>query len=172
VTTIPLAGSVTLGLSTPTEVAQPAPVLSVYPWSLSDGYTGDLFVPIDGNGNQVTSITVTPQQSSPTALAFEVVPFSAATNGPPNTGQSGPYNLTVTIGNQSQTVSEPGANMNGVTIPAFFGIYGGPVPAFTISTSDPMGLAFGNFLAVPEPSSLLLLLSGITALTAIRRRTS
>jgi len=59
----------------------------------------------------------------------------------------------------------PGGNFNtGTTTPGFFGFYGGGVSSLTITTSDPNGFAFGNFVDVPEPASLVLLLAGLVAM--------
>ena len=133
-----------------------------YPYLLSDGFSGDLFIPQDSMGNQISTETL--YTSGAGALGFEVVPFSS------NIG--GPFNITVTLGTgQSTTVSLPGADFNtGETAPAFIGYFGGPETSLTITTTDPNGLAFGNFYEVPEPASLVLVLAGVGLVAGLRRR--
>ncbi len=158
-TAIPLADGFTIGLSSAAQVTQPQ---DGYPYLLSDGFSGDLFIPQDATGNQISTETLF--TSGADALGFEVVPFSSDIGGP--------YNITVTLGTgQSTTISLPGADFNnGETTPAFFGYVGGPETSLTITATDPNGLAFGNFYEVPEPASLVLVLTGVGLVAGLRRR--
>ena len=154
VTSITLDDGQTIGLSTGSQVTPP----NGFPYALSDGYAGDLLVPVTG-----TSITLTPSQNI-NALGFEVVPYSA--------NFFGPFDVTVTLATgQTSTVSLPGGDLNtGMTDPQFFGFYGGPIASLTISTTDPNGIGFGNFVDVPEPASIALMLTGIGLMAGVRRR--
>ena len=157
-----------LGLSNPAQVSQPQ---NGYPFTFSDGFTGELFIPLDANGNGVSTETIT-LGGSINALGFEVAPFSNSA-GQPNFGiPAGPFTVTVTTSaGGSQTVSLPGGNLNtGSTAPQFFGVFGGGISSLTITTSDTEGLAFGNFQDVPEPASIALLLGGVAAASWSRRR--
>ncbi len=168
---IPLNDGQTLALSNVTQVTQPQ---NGYPYRLADGFAGDLFIPRDNAGNQVTSETITPSGGI-NALGFEVVPFSNSLNGP--------YTLSVRLSDgQLLNASAPGGDLNtGTTAPQFFGYFGGPVASLTITSSDPSGFAFGNFVDaaatsvpgvnVPEPGSIALLAAGLTGLLMLRRKT-
>ena len=158
---IPLADGFTIGLSSAAQVTQPQ---NGYPYLLSDGFSGDLFIPQDSMGNQISTETL--YTSDAAALGFEVVPFSS--------GIGGPYDVTVTLGTgESATVSLPGGDFNtGETTPAFFSYFGGPETSLTITTSDPNGVAFGNFYEVPEPASVIFVLTGIALAAGLRRRAS
>jgi hypothetical protein len=115
-------------------------------------------VPVTG-----TSITLT-LSSGINALGFEVAPFSS--------NFFGPLDVTVTLATgETSAVPLPGGDFNtGMTDPSFFGYYGGPIASLTISTTDPNGFAFGNFVDVPEPASIALMLAGIGLMAGIRRR--
>lgn len=132
---VPLSDGQTLALSNVAQVTQPQ---NGYPYRLADGFAGDLFIPQDSAGKQVTSETITPSGGI-NALGFEVVPFSNSLNGP--------YTLSVRLTDgQLLNASLPGGDLNnGTTTPQFFGYFGGPVASLTITTSDPNGFAFGNF---------------------------
>lgn len=161
---VPLADGLTVGLSTSAQVAQPLNGSGGFPYLLPDRGTPDLLIPVDASGDQVQSETLTPGTSSISALGFEVVPFSSSLNGL--------YTVTVQLaGGQVSTVSLPGGDFNtGTTSPGFFGYYGGGVSSLTITTSDPNGFAFGNFVDVPEPASLALLLTGVVSMAGSARR--
>ncbi len=155
---VPLADGLTVGLSALAQVTQPPNGSGGFPYLLPDSSTPDLLIPVNASGNQLQSETLTPGTGSISALGFDVVPFSSNLNGP--------YTITVQLaGGQTSTVSLPGGNFNtGTTTPGFFGFYGGGVSSLTITTSDPNGFAFGNFVDVPEPASLVLLLAGLVAM--------
>ena len=161
---VPLADGLTVGLSASAQVTQPPNGSGSFPYLLPGSGTPDLLIPVDASGNQVLSETLTPGTGSISALGFEVVPFSSSLNGP--------YTITVQLaGGQVSTVSLPGGDLNtGTTIPGFFGYYGGGVSSLTITTSDPSGFAFGNFVDVPEPASLALLLTGAVIMAGSARR--
>ena len=161
---VPLADGLTVGLSTLAQVTQPPNGSGGFPYLLPDGSTPDLLIPVGISGNQLQSETLTPGTGGISALGFGVVPFSSSLNGP--------YTITVQLaGGQTSTVSLPGANFNtGTTTPGFFGFYGGGVSSLTITTSDPNGFAFGNFVDVPEPASLAMLLAGMVAMAGSMRR--
>lgn len=163
---VPLADGLTVGLSASAQVTQPPNGSGGFPYLLPDSSTPDLLIPVDASGNQVRSETLTLGTGSISALGFEVVPFSSSL--------SGPYTITVQLaGGQSSTVSLPGGDFNtGTTTPGFFGFYGGGVASLTITTSDPNGFAFGNFVDVPEPASLGLLLAGVIGMAGRGRRRS
>lgn len=175
---IPLSGG-SLGLSNTALVTQGANTLyGQFPYALSDGFTGELFVPNDANGNDVSSETITISNGI-SALGFEVAAYGDASASPYNGDKGGPYTVTVTLDNgQSAAVSLPGGNANtGVTPAQFFGFTGGGVNTLTITvtsatagTGDPNGLAFGNFVSVPEPATAALLLGGIGMVAARLRR--
>ncbi len=159
--TVPLNDGQTVQLSNVAQVTEPQ---NGYPFLLSDGFPGDLLIPQDAAGNQVTSETITPTSGSLSAFGFEVVPFSS------NLG--GPYSIFVTLEDgQTLSVSAPGGDFNtGTTTPFFFGYYGGPVASLTITTNDPNGFAFGNFVDVPEPASMALLTAGLLGMACFSRR--
>ncbi len=161
---VPLADGLTMGLSASAQVTQPPNGSGGFPYLLPDRGTPDLLIPVDASGNQVRSETLTPGTGSISALGFEVVPFSSSLNGP--------YTITVQLASgQVSTVSLPGGDFNtGTTSPGFFGYYGGGVSSLTITTSDPNGFAFGNFVDVPEPASLALLLTGVVSMAGSARR--
>lgn len=169
-TTIALNDGARLDLSTAAQVAAPQ---NGFPYLLADGFSGALFIPTDALGNQVGSETIR-FGAGVSALGFEIAPFSAATGFPATGFPGGPYNVTVTLANgQTSTVSLPGGSFDtGTTLSQFFGFYGGGVTSLTISTSDPNGFAFGNFVDVPEPASATLLLVGVAGLLARRRAVS
>lgn len=158
---VPLGDGQVLGLSNTAQVTQPQ---NGFPYLLSDGFGGDLLIPVDALGNQVKSETITPRSGSLSALGFEIVPFSSVVGGP--------YTVAVTLaGGQVLSATAPGGSFNtGTTTPEFFGFYGGPVASLTITTSDPNGFAFGNFVDVPEPGSTVLLLTGMVGLACLTRR--
>ncbi len=174
---IPLPGG-SLGLSNTAAVTQAMNTpYGYFPYALPDGFTGELFVPNDANGSDVSSETITISNGI-SALGFEVAPYGDAVGAPYSGAKGGPYTVTVTLDNgQSAAVSLPGGSFStGVTASQFFGFTGGGVNALTITvtsatagTGDPNGLAFGNFVSVPEPATAALLLGGIV-LTAARRR--
>ena len=171
-TTLALGDGSSLGLSAPAQVTQGG--LS-FPFTFSSGFAGEVFVPQNASGDQVSSITLT-LGSGITALGFEIAPFSNAV-GAPNFGvPGGPFSVTVTLSDgQTATTSLAGGSLDtGITPSQFFGFTGGGVSTLTISTSDRSGLGFGNFVdvatAVPEPASAALLLGGLAATVRGRRR--
>ena len=169
--TIKLNSGATLGLSAIAQVTAPQ---NGFPYLLNSGFGGELFIPQDSQGNPVTSETIT-FGSAVSALGFEIAPFSSATAVPFTGFPGGPFNVTITLATgQTSTVSLPGGNFNtGKTTSRFVGFTGGGVSSVTISTTDPNGLAFGNFVdvstSVPEPASAALLLAGIAGLLMRRR---
>ncbi len=174
VTAIPLTGGAGLTLSNNAEVTNDAGgTFSAFPFAFADGFTGDLFIPEDANGNNVMSETIT-VSAGVTALGFEVAPYGSATANFNGTG-GGPYSVTLALANGgSDTLSLAGGSFDtGTTQSQFFGYYGGGVTSLTISTSDPTGLAFGNFVdaqtAVPEPASATILLVGVAGLLLLSR---
>lgn len=159
---IPLADGNTVSLSNLAQVTQPQ---NGFPYLLAGNLFPDLFIPVDASGNQLLAETLTPGASSISAFGFSVVPFSSSL--------AGPYTITVRLADgQSLSTVLPGGNFNsGTTAPGFFGYFGGPVSSLTITTTDRGGFAFGNFVNVPEPASLLVL-AGMTGLLGIARRRS
>ena len=157
---VPLADGQVLHLSTPAQVTEPQ---NGFPFLLTNGFAGDLLIPQDAAGNQVLSETITPTNSV-SAFGFEVVPFSS------NLG--GPYSVSARLaGGQVVSASLPGGDFNsGTTQAQFFGVYGGSIASLTISTNDPNGFAFGDFVDVPEPASMSLLMAGLTGVLCLARR--
>ena len=166
--TIALGDSTSLGLSTPAQVTAGQ---NGFPYEFADGFAGEIFVPQDASGNQVSSVTIA-LGGGISALGFEVAPFSNAAAAPNFGVVGGPYSIKVTLATgQSSTVVLPGGNdSTGTTISQFFGFYGGGVSSLTISTSDTNGLGFGNFVDVPEPASVAVLLVGLAGLAWAKRR--
>lgn len=167
-TTIALGNGATVGLSTPAQVTTPQ---NGFPYLFADGFAGEVFVPQDANGNQVSSLTLS-LGGGINAFGFELAPFSSAQAAPNFGVRGGPYSVTVTLATgQTASVSLAGGNDNtGTTSPQFFGFYGGGVSSLTIGTTDAGGFGFGNFVNVPEPASAAVLLVGLTGLARIRRR--
>lgn len=159
-TSIPLADGNVLQLGTTAQVTQPQ---NGYPYLLPDGSTPDLFIPVDSNGNQLKTETLT-IPSSLSALGFSFVPFSSS--------QNGPYSFSIQLSDgETASASLPGGNLNtGTTVPGFVGFFGGGITSLTITTSDPNGLAFGAFVDVPEPATALLLVGPAVAVARRRRR--
>ncbi len=164
---VPLADGLTVGLSALAQVTQPPNGSGGFPYRLPDGSTPDLLISVDASGNQLQSETLTPGTGI-SALGFDVVPFSSTLDGP--------YTVTVQLaGGQASSVSLPGGSFStGTTTPGFFGVYGGEVSSLTITTSDPNGFAFGDFVdvaavGVPEPASLALLLAGVIGMASLAR---
>ena len=163
---IALGDGTTIGLSTPVEVNVPQ---NNFPYLFADGFSGEVFIPQDASGTQVSTITLS-LGGGISALGFEVAPFGNAADAPYAGAAGGPYTVTFTLATgQTQSVSLPGG-INGSTVSQFFGFYGGGVSSLTISTSDPSGLGFGNFVDVPEPASAAVLLMGLVGLARTRRR--
>lgn len=167
VTSIPLANGASLPVSQPVQIVQTPSGGGGFPYALSDGFVGDLFIPQDALGNQLKSDTIT--TTGVQALGFEVAPFSSTLGGP--------YTITLTGSNgQSISATAPGGSFStGASTPVFLGFFGGGETSVTLSITDPNGLAFGNIrtvgaAAVPEPASLALLASCTLALGAFRRR--
>ena len=165
---IALGDGTSIGLSTPAQVTAGQ---NGFPYLFADGFAGEIFVPQDAAGNQVSGVTIS-LGGGISALGFEVAPFSSATAAPNFGVVGGPYSIKVTLSNgQSSTVTLPGGDDNtGTTIAQFFGFYGGGVSSLTISTSDTNGLGFANFVDVPEPASAAVLLVGLAGLARARRR--
>lgn len=165
---IALGDGTTIGLSTPVQVTQPQ---NGFPYLFADGFAGEVFIPQDANGNQISSVTIS-LGGGISAFGFELAPFSSAQGAPYAGVRGGPYTVTVTLGSgQTSSVSLAGGNdLTGTTASQFFGFYGGGVSSLTISTSDTGGLGFGNFVDVPEPASMAVLLVGVAGLVRSRRR--
>ena len=132
---IPLADGFSVGLSSPAQVTQPQ---NGFPYLLTDGFSGDLFIPQDAAGNQISAETLFLSNAS--AFGFEVVPFSS--------GLGGPYTITVTLGSgQSTSVTLPGADFNtGETASAFIGYFGGPETSLTHHHDRPEWVRVRQFL--------------------------
>ena len=155
--TLPTVSSVTLGGQTiglsPTATVTPP---NAFPFTLSNGFTGDLLVP--SSGSAITFAL----PAGLTALAFDVAPFSSSLLGPFT------VSVSLSAGNMA-SVSLPGGDFgSGMTDSAFFGFYGGPITSLTISSTDPNG--FGVAFDVPEPGSIALMLTGVGLLAGLRRR--
>ncbi len=165
--TIALGDGTSLGLSTPAQVTMPQ---NGFPFLLADGFGGEVFIPQDASGTQVTTLTIA-LGGGISALGFEAAPFSDAVGAPYASGaKGGPFTVTVTLATgQTTSASLPGG-IDGVTASQFFGFYGGGVSSLTISTSDPNGFGFGNFVDVPEPASAAVLLVGLAGMARTRRR--
>jgi len=163
---LPTTRSVTLGdgyvvqFSNAVQVTQPQ---NGFPYLLSDGSGPDLLIPVDAAGNQLSRETLS-FATSISALGFTVVRFSSS--------QGGPYTISVRLSDgESLSASVPGGSFDtGATVPAFFGFYGAGVSSLSITTGDPNGLAFGAFVDVPEPGSMVLLAGSAVALLLRRRQ--
>ena len=176
-TAIPLTGGGSLGLSNAAQVTLGPSGFGVFPYDFADGFTGEIFIPNDANGNDVSSEVIATGGLS--ALGFEVAPFGDAAGSPYNGFRGGPYTVTVaTNTGLTASVALPGGMSDGLTQSQFFGFYGGGVSSVSVTvtsatpgTSDPNGLGFGNFVDVPGPaSSALLLGAGLTVLSRLRQR--
>ncbi len=165
VSSVPLSGGGSLAVNQSVQIVQTPAGGGGFPYTLTDGFNGDLLIPVDASGNQLTSETINTAGLS--GLGIEVAPFSSSLGGP--------YTITIT-GSNGQTLSTaaPGGSFaTGATAPVFLGFFGGGVSTITISTTDPNGFAFGNIRTpapVPEPASLALLAAGTLALYTARRR--
>ena len=86
----------------------------------------------------------------------------------PDVGLFGPTPVTISVTlSDGSTTSLTNSFASGDT--QFIGFSGGPETSITVSTSAP-DFAFGQFLTVPEPASILLL--GTALIPLIRRRQS
>ena len=176
---IPITGG-SLGLSNTALVTQGFSEFGQFPYDFTDGFSGEIFIPNDANGNNLSSETIA-IGSGISALGFEVAPYGDAQPSVYTGAKGGPYTVTVTTNTGlSASAALPGGNTNtDLTASQFFGFYGGGVSSLTIavtsatvSTTDPNGLAFGNFVAVPGPASSALLLGGALTVAARARRRS
>lgn len=138
-----------------------------FPFALTNGFTGDLFLPTGG------SLTLT-LPSSITALGFYIATFSAGPVAPT-------FSLSTSFASGDTTYAivgfAIGASFNTFTTPVeFAGFAGGGVTSVTITDNDPSGFAFGDFFSVgssnsvPEPASIVVLLVGLGGLMQVRRR--
>ena len=124
------------------------------PWSGS--YAGDI---IDSTTNSETISFA----SSVSALGMELSPDLGLFSGYADT-----FIITLSDG---ATAQYSGTYTPGTT--QFFGFYGGgDITSVTIASQNAPDFAFGNFVDVPEPISLSMMLSGLCGIgvTRLRRR--
>lgn len=118
----------------------------------ANGYTGQV---VDSTNNTETLTFSTPR----TRFGFTVSP-DVSFIGPASTSVT----FTVTLGDGT-TTTLTNSFVGGGT--QFFGFTGSPETSLTITSSSP-NFAFGQFLTVPEPASVLLL--GTALIPLLRRR--
>lgn len=116
----------------------------------SNGYTGQV---VDSTGSTETLTFSRPVMQFGLTLSPDVGLF-----GPT------PVTITVTLGDGTTTSLTSNYASGGTQ---FIGFSAGPETSITVSTSTP-DFAFGQFLSVPEPASVLLL--GTALIPVIRRR--
>ena len=121
----------------------------------TNGYTGQV---VDSTNNTETLTFSTPR----TRFGFTVAP-DVPFIGPATTSVT----LTVSLGDGTSTTLTSNYVGGGTQ---FFGFTGSPETSLTITSSSP-DFAFGQFLTVPEPASILLLGTALIPLLR-RRRTS
>jgi hypothetical protein len=120
----------------------------------ADGYTGDV---VDSTANTETISFA----SSVSALGFEVSPDLGLIPPQPDT-------ISVTL-SDGTTTEFSGSYPSGTT--QFVGFYGGGgITSITISTANAPDFAVGNFVDVPEPLSMSLLVTGMAGIGWVRRR--
>jgi hypothetical protein len=125
------------------------------PWTAGNGaaYHGIVYDTV----GQTETITL---PNMFTAFALEIQPDGAGPGGFPDV-------VSVTL-SDGQTTQVSQTFTVGQT--AFVGYYGGRETSMTISVQNANDFAFGDFRAVPEPASMLLLATGLTVMGLIRRR--
>lgn len=157
VSSIPLGDHVTLTVAgTNDTVVQPPPVGDSWgPWIGHNGAFSGIAVDTTTNSETI-SFT-----SSVRALGFDVSPDFPL---------QGPFgdSFTVTL-SDGTTATYSGTYSGGAT--QFIGYYGGPgITSITVTSSNTPDFAFGNFVDVPEPGSVALLITGLAIAGLLRGR--
>jgi hypothetical protein len=173
ITSVLLADGTTLGLANSNDLLLHAGQPD-YIFNLTDGYTGDV---VDTNTTNTETISIPGGMS---ALGMEIlpdIPFVSDSN------ITETITATLSDGTSQQFVDtydySGGILVGGTEQTQFVGFYGGGETSMTITMTDGLPInpqtnqqafGFGNFVDVPEPMSLSLLLSGLVGLPFARAR--
>ncbi len=148
ISTVSLANGVTVALSGTADVVDQSGFGNI---PFSNGYAGQV---VDSTGSSETLTFSRPVMRFGFTLSPDVGLF-----GPT------PVTITITLGDGTTTSLTNSFAYGGTQ---FIGFSGGPETSITVSTSAP-DFAFGQFLTVPEPASILLLGTALIPLARRRR---